>query len=42
MQPNGHPDPGAPTSDVGAAKLFTVVGGLRFAPLAWPTVNNFG
>jgi len=39
---DGHPDPVAPTPGVGAAKLFTVGGGLRFAPLAWPPMNNFG
>jgi hypothetical protein len=40
MTTNGHPDPVA--APVAAAKLFTVVGGLRFAPLASPPMNNFG
>jgi len=40
MTTDGHPDPVAAL--VAAAKLFTVGGGLSFAPLAWPTMNNFG
>jgi hypothetical protein len=40
MTTNGHPDPAA--APVAAAKLFTVGGGLRFAPLALPPMNNFG
>jgi hypothetical protein len=40
MRTNGHPDPVAVL--VAAAKLFTVVGGLRFTPLVLPPMNNFG
>jgi len=40
MTTNGHPDPVA--APVAAAKLFTVGGGLSFAPLALPPMNNFG
>jgi hypothetical protein len=40
MTTNSHPDPVA--APVAAAKLFTVGGGLRFAPLALPTMENFG
>jgi hypothetical protein len=40
MTTNRHPDPAA--APVAAAKLFTVGGGLSFAPLALPPMNNFG
>jgi hypothetical protein len=40
MTTKGHPDPVA--APVAAAKLFTVGGGLSFAPLASPPMNNFG
>jgi hypothetical protein len=36
----GHPDLVA--APVAATKLFTVGGGLSFAPLALPPMNNFG
>jgi hypothetical protein len=40
MTTNGHPNP--VVAPVAAAKLFTGGSGLRFAPLAWPPMNNFG
>jgi hypothetical protein len=40
MTTNGHPVFVA--APVTAAKLFTVGGGLRSAPLALPSMNNFG
>jgi hypothetical protein len=36
----GHPNLVA--APVAATKLFTVGGGLSFAPLALPPMNNFG
>jgi hypothetical protein len=42
MTVQSHPDPAVPTSDVGAAKLFTVGCGHEFAALALPPMNNFG
>jgi hypothetical protein len=40
MTTNGHPE--SVTAPVAATKLFTGGGGLRFAPLALPPMNNFG
>jgi hypothetical protein len=40
MTINGHPNSVA--APFAAAKLFTVGGGLKFAPLALPPMNNFG
>jgi len=40
MTINSHPAPVA--TPFAATKLFAVGGGLRFAPLALPPMNNFG
>ncbi len=37
-----HSHPAPVVAPVAAAKLFTVGGGLSFAPRASPPMNNFG